>query len=138
MALVFGEQQAVSPQEWQQLRDGGIIHLIAISGLHIGLAAWLGSGPGTVTLGASGIIFGWLTFLLVFGWLTRHIWQIVASLAVFVIYGGILWGLVPVLHQCGGVSWQGHLCGALAGVLAAYLLSGPERRAREQRRAVAA
>ena len=46
MALVFGEQQAVSPQEWQQLRDGGIIHLIAISGLHIGLAAWLGHGGG--------------------------------------------------------------------------------------------
>ncbi|MBP8039547.1 MAG: DNA internalization-related competence protein ComEC/Rec2 [Aeromonadaceae bacterium] len=42
MALVFGEQQAVSKEQWQQLRDGGIIHLIAISGLHIGLAAWLG------------------------------------------------------------------------------------------------
>ena len=41
MALVFGEQQAVSPQEWQQLRDGGIIHLIAISGLHIGLIGGL-------------------------------------------------------------------------------------------------
>jgi membrane associated rhomboid family serine protease len=32
------------------------------------------------------------------------------------------------------VSWQGHLCGAIAGVLAAYLLSGPERKARETRR----
>ena len=69
-----------------------------------------------------------------FGWLTRHIWQIVASLAVFVIYGGILWGLVPVLHQCGGVSWQGHLSGAVAGVVAAYWLSSPEREARQKRR----
>jgi membrane associated rhomboid family serine protease len=33
------------------------------------------------------------------------------------------------------VSWQGHLCGAIAGVLAAYLLSGPERKARELRKA---
>lgn len=42
IALVFGEQQGVSKEQWQQLRDVGIIHLIAISGLHIGLAAWLG------------------------------------------------------------------------------------------------
>jgi membrane associated rhomboid family serine protease len=41
---------------------------------------------------------------------------------------------VPVLNVCGGVSWQGHLCGGIAGVLAAYLLSSPERKARELRR----
>ncbi|NBQ42329.1 MAG: rhomboid family intramembrane serine protease, partial [Mycobacteriaceae bacterium] len=35
---------------------------------------------------------------------------------------------------CGGVSWQGHLCGAVAGVLAAYWLSRPERAARERSR----
>lgn len=45
-ALVFGEQQEVSRSEWQLLRDGGIIHLIAVSGLHIALAAWLGSWLG--------------------------------------------------------------------------------------------
>jgi membrane associated rhomboid family serine protease len=50
-------------------------------------------------------------------------------------YGGILWGAVPVLNMCGGVSWQAHLCGGIAGVLAAYVLSGPERKARAQRRA---
>jgi membrane associated rhomboid family serine protease len=33
------------------------------------------------------------------------------------------------------VSWQGHLCGAIAGVVAAYLLSAPERKARAQRKA---
>jgi membrane associated rhomboid family serine protease len=42
---------------------------------------------------------------------------------------------MPVLGQCGGVSWQGHLCGAIAGVVAAYLLSAPERKARAQRKA---
>jgi membrane associated rhomboid family serine protease len=40
-----------------------------------------------------------------------------------------------VLHQCGGVSWQGHLSGAVAGVVAAYLLSAPERKAREKTKA---
>jgi membrane associated rhomboid family serine protease len=104
-----------------------------------GVGTWLIGGLGSCRLptnhiGASGLIFGWLTFLLVFGWLTRHIWQIVIGLAVMFVYGGVLWGAVPVLDRCGGVSWQGHLCGAIAGVLAAYWLSGPEREARSRKR----
>jgi membrane associated rhomboid family serine protease len=105
-----------------------------------GFGTWLLGNLGqcrleTNHIGASGLIFGWLAFLLVFGWLTRHVWQIVTSVIVFVIYGGILWGAVPVLDQCGGVSWQGHLFGALAGVLAAYLLSAPERDTRRKAKA---
>lgn len=42
MALVFGEQQDVDKQDWQLLRNTGLIHLIAISGMHIGVIAWLG------------------------------------------------------------------------------------------------
>jgi membrane associated rhomboid family serine protease len=108
-----------------------------------GLGTWLignvGSACGpTDHIGASGLIFGWLAFLMVFGLFTRSLWQIVVGFVVLVLYGGILWGAVPVLNVCGGVSWQGHLCGAIAGVLAAYLLSGPERKARERRRAVTA
>ena len=104
-----------------------------------GLGTWLIGGIGSCALGtnhigASGLIFGWLTFLLVFGWLTRHLWQIAVSLVVMFIYGGVLLGAVPVLDRCGGVSWQGHLCGAIAGVLAAYWLSGPERQARLRRK----
>ena len=105
-----------------------------------GLGTWLignmGSSCGLESdhIGASGLIFGWLTFLLVFGFFTRSGWQIVIGLVVLVAYGGVLWGAVPVLNVCGGVSWQGHLCGGIAGVLAAYLLSRPEREARERRR----
>jgi membrane associated rhomboid family serine protease len=80
------------------------------------------------------VIFGWLAFLLVFGFFTRSAWQIVIGVVVLIVYGGILWGAVPVLNVCGGVSWQGHLCGGIAGVLAAYLLASPERKARERRR----
>ena len=75
-----------------------------------------------------------LTFLLVFGFFTRSGWQILVGLLVLVVYGGVLWGAVPVLNVCGGVSWQGHLCGGVAGVLASYLLSSPEREARQRRR----
>lgn len=108
-----------------------------------GLGTWLignvGSSCGpTDHIGASGLIFGWLAFLVVFGWFTRRIWQILVGVVVLFLYGGILWGVVPVLNVCGGVSWQGHLCGALAGVLAAYWLAGPERKARRLRRGAAA
>jgi membrane associated rhomboid family serine protease len=50
---------------------------------------------------------------------------------VLFIYGSVLLGALPGTF---GVSWQGHLCGGIAGVLAAYLLSGPERKARELRK----
>jgi membrane associated rhomboid family serine protease len=104
-----------------------------------GFGTWLignmGSPCGkTDHIGASGLIFGWLTFLLVFGFFIRSGWQIFIGLLVLVVYGGVLWGAVPVLNVCGGVSWQGHLCGGIAGVLAAYLLSSPERKARATRR----
>lgn len=102
-----------------------------------GLGTWLignvGAPPGVETnhIGASGLIFGWLTFLLVFGFFTRHAWQIVVGLVVLVVYGGVLFGALPGTF---GVSWQGHLCGGIAGVLAAYLLAGPERKARAKRK----
>ncbi len=106
-----------------------------------GFGTWLigdvGPCPGSsIHIGASGLIFGWLTFLLVFGWFSRRPWEIIVSVPVLVGYGSVLWGAVPVLNRCGGVSWQAHLCGAMAGVVAAYLLSGPERKARAERRAV--
>lgn len=82
-------------------------------------------------IGASGLIFGWLTFLIIFGFFTRKAWEIVVGVIVLFVYGGVLLGVLPGTF---GVSWQGHLCGALAGVVAAYLLSGPERKARERRR----
>jgi membrane associated rhomboid family serine protease len=119
---------------------GRFVWATAIIWIVGGFGTWLigdigGCRMETNHIGASGLIFGWLTFVLVFGWLTRHIWQILLSLVVLFVYGGILLGAVPVLDRCGGVSWQGHLCGALAGVLAAYLLSRPEREARQRRKA---
>ena len=102
-----------------------------------GFGTWLigniGAPPGVETnhIGASGLIFGWLTFLLVFGIFTRTVWEIVVGLLVLIAYGGILLGMLPGTY---GVSWQGLVCGAIAGVLAAYWLSAPERKARERRR----
>ncbi|BBZ43024.1 rhomboid family intramembrane serine protease [Mycobacterium parmense] len=103
-----------------------------------GFGTWLignlGSDCGpTDHIGASGLIFGWLAFLMVFGVFVRRFTDIVIGLVVLLIYGGVLLGAMPVLGRCGGVSWQGHLCGAIAGVVAAYVLSAPERKARARR-----
>jgi membrane associated rhomboid family serine protease len=105
-----------------------------------GFGTWLignvGSSCGpTDHIGASGLIFGYLAFLLVFGLFVRRVWDIIIGLVVLLVYGGVLLGAMPVLHQCGGVSWQGHLSGAVAGVAAAYMLSAPERKARALRKA---
>jgi membrane associated rhomboid family serine protease len=113
------------------------IYATAIVWILGGLGTWLigniGAPPGVETnhIGASGLIFGWLTFLLVFGFFTRKAWQIVVGIIVLFIYGGVLLGALPGTL---GVSWQGHLCGGIAGVIAAYLLAGPERKARTKRK----
>jgi len=104
-----------------------------------GLGTWVignwgaPAGVETVHIGASGLIMGWLTFLIVFGFFTRQVWQIVVGIIVFFAYGSVLLGVFPGTL---GVSWQGHLSGALAGIVAAYVLSGPERKSRALRRAV--
>ena len=97
----------------------------------LGAPSYNGMSVGTNHIGASGLIFGWLTFLIVFGFFTRSVWQIVVGVIVFFVYGSVLLGVFPGTF---GVSWQGHLCGALAGIFAAYLLAGPERKARARRK----
>ncbi len=89
-----------------------------------GLVAWLVSAPGTVTAGASGLVFGWLTYLLARGVWSRDTRQIVVAVLVFLLYGGILWGVLPLQA---GVSWQGHLGGAVGGILAAWWLHARPR-----------
>lgn len=93
-----------------------------------GLAVWLTAPPNSVTLGASGLVFGWLTYLLSRGIFSRQPRQILLAVVVFLIYGGILWGVLPTSSY---VSWQGHLGGAIGGVAAAWFLhSTSERRKR--------
>lgn len=93
-----------------------------------GLAVWLVAPPHSVTVGASGLVFGWLTYLLTRGIFSRDTRQILLAVVVFLIYGGLLWGVLPGNPF---VSWQGHLGGAVGGVLAAWFLhSSSERRRR--------
>lgn len=90
-----------------------------ITALSSGLTAWLLTPANSVIAGASGVIFGWLTYLLARGIYSRDVKQILVSVAVLIFYGGVLWGVLP---GQAGVSWQGHLGGAVGGVFAARLL----------------
>jgi membrane associated rhomboid family serine protease len=84
-----------------------------------GLGTWLISPAGVSTIGASGVVFGYAAYLFARGFFNRSLLELLTGLIV-----GAVWGFVLLssLVPRGGVSWQGHLCGAIAGVIAAYLL----------------
>ena len=84
-----------------------------------GVFAWLLTPADTIVLGASGLIFGWLTYLLARGIWSRRPGQVVIAVLVMLLYGGLIFGVLP---GNAGVSWQAHLGGAIGGVLAAWLL----------------
>lgn len=104
------------------LRRWVISGLAAITGS--GLFAWLLSPPNSVTVGASGLVFGWLTYLLARGFFSRDWRQILVAVVIGGLYGSILWGVLPVQA---GVSWQGHLGGAVGGLAAAWFLHSARR-----------
>jgi membrane associated rhomboid family serine protease len=113
---------------------GGVARWVVstlVSVVSSGLTAWLLTPAGTIVLGASGLIFGWLTYLLVRGLWSRRPGQVVLAVVILFLYGGLLWGVLP---GDAGISWQAHLGGAVGGVVAAWLLHRDEaaRRRAEQ------
>lgn len=83
-----------------------------------GLMAWLLGQAGSHHLGASGVThgLGFLVFML--GLLRRDRAAVAAGMLAFLFYGGML---LTILPREAGVSWESHLGGALAGVVAALL-----------------
>jgi membrane associated rhomboid family serine protease len=84
--------------------------------LSSGMMAWLLGAPGSVHIGASGVVFGYLGFLMLSGWYARSVGSIILSVLVTVLWGGLVLGVMP---GEAGISWQAHLGGFLGGVLAA-------------------
>ncbi|MFJ2744462.1 rhomboid family intramembrane serine protease [Streptomyces sp. NPDC087440] len=82
-----------------------------------GLGVWLTAPAYSNTAGASGVVFGLFGYLVVRGFVDRRPWDVVIGLVVAVVYGSILWGVLPTNTA---VSWQGHLFGLVGGVLAAF------------------
>ena len=91
------------------------VSLIVI--LVAGAGTWLFGRPG-VHVGASSLIFGYFGFLLGRAWYQRSVGSILVALVTLALYGGLLWGVLPLRAR---ISWEGHLFGLLAGILAAWL-----------------
>ncbi|RYB93678.1 rhomboid family intramembrane serine protease [Nocardioides oleivorans] len=89
-----------------------------------GLGVWLVAQPSSNHAGASVLIFGWIVYLVVRGFLNRNSIEIFVGVGVFLVYSSVLLGVLPGTP---GVSWQGHLFGAIGGFLAARLLTTRRR-----------
>ncbi len=89
-----------------------------------GAGTWLTAAGGTVTVGASGVVFGYATYLISRGLFDRQVVEIAVGVVVLLFFGGaLIYDLIP--HA--GISWEAHLFGGVGGVLAAAVLSGPAR-----------
>ena len=88
-----------------------------------GVGTWLLGGPGTSHIGASGLIYGWLTYLIVRGIFNRSLIQFITGLVLGFAYSGLIWGVLPIYE---GVSWQGHLFGAIGGVVAGMVITSDD------------
>jgi membrane associated rhomboid family serine protease len=101
----------------------GAARVAIVTGIVIvigGLGTWLIAPANSVTFGASGIVFGYATYLFARGFFDRSALELLTGVIVGAIWGGaLISSLVP--HY--GVSWQAHLCGGIGGVVAAWLLA---------------
>ena len=108
------------------LRGAARLALVTLIVIVIGgLGTWLIAPSGTITIGASGVVFGYATYLFTRGLFNRSLLEVLVGVVVGVVWGGALVSSV-VPHT--GVSWQGHVSGAVGGVVAAALLARPRTR----------
>jgi len=108
------------------LRGAARLALVTLIVIVIGgLGTWLIAPSGTITIGASGVVFGYATYLFTRGLFNRSMLEVLVGVVVGVVWGGALVSSV-VPHS--GVSWQGHVSGAVGGVVAAALLARPRTR----------
>lgn len=96
----------------------------AVSAVVSGGAIWLLGKSGSVHIGVSGVVFGYYGFLVARGLFERTVAAVLTAIVAGVLYGGIIWGLLPVRAD---VSWEGHLGGFIGGVVCGYGLARPRR-----------
>ncbi len=108
---------------WRDARHFIPVTLLAMLGA--GLLPWMAGAPGSIHIGASGIVFGYLGFLILAGWFARSAASIALSVLVTALWGGLVLGVLPGQP---GISWEAHLGGFVGGALAAKWLAPRARR----------
>lgn len=92
-------------------------HVLIGSILLTGMAVWIFGRP-NIHIGISGVIYAFATFLVFAGFYRRKFWDVVISIAVIIVYGGLIWGLFPGKFY---ISYESHIAGALSGILLARM-----------------
>ncbi len=115
---------------WLTRRFWLVTAAVAVIG---GFGVWLFGAPLTIHLGASGLVYGYAAFLVVYGLVARRATAVIVAVIVFIVYGSIVSGVLP---GEAGVSWEGHLFGAVAGAAVAVWCGRRDRRAVTEPKAV--
>ena len=100
-----------------------------ISWLASGLLTWCIGSPHSIHVGASALIYSLNLFLIVSGFIRGNRMLIVISLIMVFLYGSFIWGMIPALAKLQNISWEGHLSGAIVGIVLAfaYRKKGPQK-----------
>ena len=103
--------------------------VMLITWLASGLLTWCIGSPGSIHVGASALIYGLNLFLIVSGFIRGNRQLIVISLIMVFLYGSFIWGMIPDLAILQNISWEGHLSGAIVGIVLALLFrkEGPQK-----------
>ncbi len=103
---------------------GGLMRIALVTlivALVSGLGTWLVAASNSIHLGASGVVFGYASYLVSRGIFSRRLSELAIGVVVVAVWGiGLLQGLLPQER----ISWQAHLFGAVGGVVAASVLAG--------------
>jgi membrane associated rhomboid family serine protease len=99
-----------------------LLAVTAIVALVSGFGTWLVAPADTIHLGASGVVFGYAAYLIARGVFNRRLAELAIGAGVALLWGGML---LAGLEPREGISWQGHLFGAVGGVAAAAMLARP-------------
>lgn len=101
------------------------IRVIAMAWIFSGIWVWM-IARGDYHIGASGLIYGFVSFLFLSGVLRRDTRLMAISLLVVFLYGSMVWGILPIDQR---ISWESHLLGSVAGIFAAWYFrkDGPQR-----------
>lgn len=98
------------------IEDNGIAPVLLAVMLLGGIGTWVIGRSGTVHIGASGVIYGILGYLIAIGFFRKDLISVIVSVSVFFMYGGMIFGVLPSVPH---MSWESHLCGFVSGIITA-------------------